>query len=539
MEAKLFSISLWSFFAGMMAHFLGLFPREGGRAGRVYQGLALALIIVGFASLSTLIMQRWAEQGRVPISSSYEYLGVLTWFVAVFYFLVLYKVRKALVGACISPGLFLGMVFAGMYPRQLEMTLIPALQSYWLQIHVSMTIIGEAVFAVAFVLGILYLMKNYRADQVDPRRKRNSLLLFLAAELAGVLVIGALRSAGLVLHGISGPVLVVCLLGGGFLVALPLYLFAYRKWVAGGAGNLGGLVFAMAVFSLLVGGMLLGALVNRNKQRIDSMAYRINTLDQLVGDLEGSTELTSEGLEQVRAKKQKELDLFLGLEKLHAERKHTLSREDAAEMVRGAGIEVNIDFPLTLGEIREERRKLQKDLAELAAIAGEAGLPVEVSRLTNMRRTLFESYRRMLSAGLLPHEAGRISAFLGYMLLFSVPFFILGWLVTVPLQGRIPELEALDSLAYRTVSLGFPIYTFGALICGAIWAHYAWGKWWSNDPKEIGSLIVWFVYAIYLHARYVKTWSGTQAAAAAVLGFLLAVLGFVGNSVLGGLHAYG
>ena len=539
MEATLFSLTLWSFFAGMMAHFMGLFPREGSRAGRMFQWLAPALIIVGFAALTTLIIQRWATQGRVPISSSYEYLNVLAWFVAVFYFIVLYKVRKAFIGACISPALFLGMVFAGMYPRKLEMTLVPALQSYWLQIHVSLTIISEAVFAVAFVLGILYLIKNYHPEQADPRKRRDSLLLFLAAELAGLLVVAALRSMGLVLDGVSGPVLFVCMLGGGFLVALPLYLLAYRKWVSGGADNHGGFVFAMAVFSLLVAGMLLGSLVNRNRQRIESTAYRINTLDQLVEGLEDSRELTPEKMQQIRTKKQKELDLFLGLKELHAERKHTLSRQDADELIRNAGTEVNIDFPLTLGEIRQEERRLQNDLVELAAIAGEVGLPVKLTRLSGLRHSLIEDYNRMINAGLLPHDTGRISAFLGYMLLMAVPFFALGYLAAGPIRSRIPALEMLDSLSYRTISLGFPIYTFGALICGAIWAHYAWGKWWSNDPKEIGSLIVWFVYAIYLHARYVRSWSGTQAAAAVAIGFLLAVLGFVGNSVLGGLHAYG
>ena len=55
----------------------------------------------------------------------------------------------------------------------------------------------------------------------------------------------------------------------------------------------------------------------------------------------------------------------------------------------------------------------------------------------------------------------------------------------------------------------------------------------------LGSLIVWLTFLIYLHARYVRRWSGNQAAVAAILGFLFAMLSFVGHSVLGGLHAYG
>ncbi|MEA2064019.1 MAG: cytochrome c biogenesis protein CcsA, partial [Gemmatimonadota bacterium] len=302
----------------------------------------------------------------------------------------------------------------------------------------------------------------------------------------------------------------------------------------------GGAVFALAVLSLLLAGMMIGAWIGRNSQRIESTGHRILILNQLIsragqeGDL-----LTAERLESIRRGKQEELELFLSLEKLHAQVKHTLARKDAAELIARSSIEKNLDFPLTLGEIRGERRRLQNDIAVLAGIIGELKLPVKATYLAGWRAELITGYNRMAATGLLPHDRGRTSAFLGFMLLLAAPFFLASYLAAGSIRDRIPELETLDSLSYRTVSLGFPIYTLGALICGAIWAHYAWGKWWSNDPKEIGSLIVWFVYAIYLHARYVRAWSGTHAAMAAVLGFLLAVLGFVGNSVLGGLHSYG
>ncbi|MEA2063469.1 MAG: cytochrome c biogenesis protein CcsA, partial [Gemmatimonadota bacterium] len=209
MEAILFKITLWSFFAGMLAHFCALFPKQGSRAGRVFHSMALILVGLGFLSLSTAIIQRWASQGRVPISSSYEYLSLTAWFVAVLYFFVLYKVRKwaMFLGACISSGLFLNMIFAGMYPRKLEMTLIPALQSYWLKIHVSLTIVSEAVFALAFILGVLYLLKNYRPGRVSSRTRHLSLLLAIATELVGMSFLASLTLAGLVLQGVTGPML--------------------------------------------------------------------------------------------------------------------------------------------------------------------------------------------------------------------------------------------------------------------------------------------------------------------------------------------
>ena len=67
--------------------------------------------------------------------------------------------------------------------------------------------------------------------------------------------------------------------------------------------------------------------------------------------------------------------------------------------------------------------------------------------------------------------------------------------------ARLPELAVLDRIAYRTHAFAFPIWTFAALIAGPIWAHYAWGRYWGWDPKEVWAFITWVVYAAYLHAR--------------------------------------
>src|SRR4030042_1969215 len=59
-----------------------------------------------------------------------------------------------------------------------------------------------------------------------------------------------------------------------------------------------------------------------------------------------------------------------------------------------------------------------------------------------------------------------------------------------------PPLESLDAFVYKTIAVGFPLLTIG-IITGAAWANYAWGSYWSWDPKETWSLITWFVYAIF------------------------------------------
>jgi cytochrome c-type biogenesis protein CcsB len=104
---------------------------------------------------------------------------------------------------------------------------------------------------------------------------------------------------------------------------------------------------------------------------------------------------------------------------------------------------------------------------------------------------------------------------------------------------RLPDLKKLDLVSYKAVTVGYPLFTIGALFAGAIWAEQAWGTFWSWDPKEVGSLIVWLVYTAYLHARLVRGWVGTRAIVLSSVGFLCTLLTFFANLVLGGLHSYG
>jgi cytochrome c-type biogenesis protein CcsB len=108
-----------------------------------------------------------------------------------------------------------------------------------------------------------------------------------------------------------------------------------------------------------------------------------------------------------------------------------------------------------------------------------------------------------------------------------------------PFAKAFPSLDTLDMVSYRAIAIGFPIFTIGALIFGAIWAKYAWGDYWSWDPKETWALITWIVYALYLHARIVRGWRGPVAAWISIIGFLATVFTLFGvNYLLAGLHSY-
>ena len=143
-----------------------------------------------------------------------------------------------------------------------------------------------------------------------------------------------------------------------------------------------------------------------------------------------------------------------------------------------------------------------------------------------------------------------ITCFLGYAA-FAVAcgvsiMYLIATRSTVPKQGErsgilamFPPDRVLDDINYKAIMIGFPLLTLG-IITGAAWANYAWGTYWSWDPKETWSLIVWFVYAAFLHARLTRGWVGRRAAWLSIIGFAATIFCYLGvNLLLSGLHSYG
>ena len=107
------------------------------------------------------------------------------------------------------------------------------------------------------------------------------------------------------------------------------------------------------------------------------------------------------------------------------------------------------------------------------------------------------------------------------------------------LASRLPKLEVIDDIMYKSIAIGFAFFTI-ATILGAMWAAEAWGGYWSWDPKETWALIVWLNYAAWLHIRLVKGLRGPMLAWWALGGLFVTSFAFLGvNMFLSGLHSYG
>jgi cytochrome c biogenesis factor len=108
---------------------------------------------------------------------------------------------------------------------------------------------------------------------------------------------------------------------------------------------------------------------------------------------------------------------------------------------------------------------------------------------------------------------------------------------------RSKNIETIDSLTkftYRTLQVGVLLLAIGTIL-GAVWAEYAWGRFWGWDPKEVWALITLLGYVALLHARHVRWVGSLGLAVSSVVCFTLVMMAWYGvNYLLGaGLHSYG
>jgi ABC-type uncharacterized transport system permease subunit len=93
---------------------------------------------------------------------------------------------------------------------------------------------------------------------------------------------------------------------------------------------------------------------------------------------------------------------------------------------------------------------------------------------------------------------------------------------------RLPALEVIDQIGYRSLLLGFPFMTFG-LIAGTIVAQAEYGRIDLLDPKIFLSLLMWAVYMLMVFTRWNAGWRGRRAAYLAAGAVVAAVIAWSAN----------
>lgn len=118
------------------------------------------LLVLGLAAQTIALILRWITSGHAPMANLYESLSLFGWGIVLFFLIAqrFYPVQAA--GALVVPTAFLINSVAGVFYKGPE-PLVPALQSYWLWIHVTIAMLSYGLFALAFGAGFFYIIQEY------------------------------------------------------------------------------------------------------------------------------------------------------------------------------------------------------------------------------------------------------------------------------------------------------------------------------------------------------------------------------------------
>jgi len=139
--------------------------------------IATLATAVGLVIHTFHIGYRWWESyqigsgfGHIPLSNLFESMSFAAWTIVLIYLIFEWRYKTRSFGVFVTPVVLLAMAYIGFAipegSKGIE-PLVPALQSYWLHIHVITSFLGYAAFAISFAVGIMYLIVSSEERKVD------------------------------------------------------------------------------------------------------------------------------------------------------------------------------------------------------------------------------------------------------------------------------------------------------------------------------------------------------------------------------------
>ena len=138
---------------------------------------AVALSAIGLLAHLIAVVTRGFAVHRAPWGNMYEFVTALTCVAAIFFCYVMVRYRAWALGVFVMGAVVVALGLAETVIYTAAGPLVPALQSYWLSIHVTAMTLATGIFFVAAVLGVMYLVaERYRARVAAGKAQGNGLL---------------------------------------------------------------------------------------------------------------------------------------------------------------------------------------------------------------------------------------------------------------------------------------------------------------------------------------------------------------------------
>jgi len=150
----LFELALTFYFIATISGIIEIF-----RGKKNTSRATLYLAVTGFVFHTANIAVRYLEGGHIPVTNMHEATSFLSWSVLVLFFFHEFRYKLNLLSSFIMPIVFLLMFSSSIFPREIK-ALSPVLQSYWFGIHVILAFLGDAAFAMACGIGVMYLVQE-------------------------------------------------------------------------------------------------------------------------------------------------------------------------------------------------------------------------------------------------------------------------------------------------------------------------------------------------------------------------------------------
>ena len=143
------------FFAGGAALYLGF----GVTGTESYVKFASLATWLGWAACTGAVAHRWYEAGHAPFASIYEMLLSFVWTLAALTLIAEKKYGVKVIGTVTMPVAIVGVVLMQLL-RTEGHPLVPALQSTWLHVHVTLAMLAYAACALSFALAMMFLIQD-------------------------------------------------------------------------------------------------------------------------------------------------------------------------------------------------------------------------------------------------------------------------------------------------------------------------------------------------------------------------------------------
>jgi len=458
------------FYAGAGALYLGF----GVTATESYVKFASFATWAGLVANTGAVAHRWYEAGHPPFASVYEMLLSFVWTLAALTLIAEKRYGVKVIGTVTMPVAIVGVVLMQLLRTEVH-PLVPALQSTWLHVHVTLAMLAYAACALSFALAMMFLIQD--------KMRTESFLAATSVFTVGIYAAILTRFEGwggfsVIAWDAENKTEVFISRGVRLFVTIP---------------DLGWMM--LLVFAAVAAPLVLYTVSRWAKIRW-GVAYAARRFPDAIQNLWNWIILRRKDYRSQRAA-------------LWKANNPLLANKEAIMIVANRAVFISILLQV-----------LALVFFILRAREGSYASPDAA-----------DFYPTSLAASpfILSALVGGIFANLLYLLLL--------WR-REDLQRLLPDADALDRITYKTVCIAFPLLTL-MIAAGAYWANRAWGSYWNWDPKETWAAITWLVYAGYLHMRVTRGMRGRVAAYFAVLGFAVVMFTFFGVTyLLPGLHAY-